>query len=242
MNYRADFIISNFAQILDHASGFVVFWLIFQNFPSIDGWNHNQMLFFYGFSLIAFTPTQCLLDNNWSLHHNVYSGDFIKYKLRPINIFFYYMSEVFDLKGFGQLVAGIAVLTYAWIQLEIGFSFTILLLLIINLTAASLVMGAMLNLAAASIFWLTNSFMLFLIIRFRDYARYPITIFGSFFRILFTFVIPMAFISYYPSLTFLQPDNIPLLTLLSPLIGAAFFTLSYFVWMKGAKNYSSTGS
>ena len=242
MNYRADFIISNFAQMFYHFSGFAAFWIIFQNFPSVAGWSYEEMLFFYGFSLIAYTPTQCLLDNNWSLRYHIYSGDFIKYCIRPINTFFYYMSEVFDLKGFGQLAAGTAILTYAWIKLEIGFSFAIAVLLLLNLTAASLFMAAILNLSAASTFWLTNSELLFLMVRFRDYARYPVTIFNEFLKFLFTFIIPMAFISYYPSLTFLRADEIPLLTWLCPLIGAVFFAVSYLVWVKGAKHYSGTGS
>jgi len=243
MHYRADFIISNFAQVLHHVSGFITFWLIFQNFPAIDGWGYHEMLFFYGFSLIAFTPTQCLLDNNWSLRHNVRSGDFIKYCIRPINTFFYYMSEVFDLKGLGQLAAGIAVLTYAWINLGLGFSLEILALLLLMLTGAGFFMAAMLNLSAATAFWLTNTgFVMVLAVRFRDYARYPITIFGGFLRFTFTFVIPMAFVSYYPSLVFLRPGEIPLLTWLSPVIGAAFFALSCFVWSLGAKRYSGTGS
>ncbi|MCL2754665.1 MAG: ABC-2 family transporter protein, partial [Oscillospiraceae bacterium] len=131
MHYRADFIISNFAQIFHHISGFITFWLIFQNFPSVDGWSYYEMMFFYGFSLIAFTPTQCLLDNNWSLAHNVRSGDFIKYCIRPINTFFYYMSEVFDLKGLGQLAAGIVVLIYGWQGLGLGFSLELLALLLL---------------------------------------------------------------------------------------------------------------
>ena len=243
LQYRADFIIANFAQILRHVSGFITFWLIFQNFPSVAGWRYEEMLFFYGFSLIAYTPTQCFFDNNWSLRHNVYSGDFIKYTLRPINTFFYYMSEVFDLKGVGQLAAGVAVLVYAWIKLELGFSLAMLGLLLLNLAGASLIIAALLNLAAATVFWLTNSgFTMMLVVRFNDYARYPVTIFGKFLRFLFTFVIPMAFISYYPSLAFLRAGSVPVFTWLSPLIGAAFFAVSYFVWMKGARSYSGTGS
>jgi len=245
LNYRADFIISNFAQILHHVSGFIMFWLIFRSFPSIAGWNYEEMLFFYGFSLIAFTPTQCFFDNNWGLPWRVRSGDFIKYCFRPINTFFYYISEVFDMKGLGQLAAGIAVLTYAWIKLKLGFSVLTAVLLLLNLTGASLFMIAMLNLSAATVFWTTGSGgigIMELVVRFRDYSRYPITIFNGFLKFLFTFVIPMAFISYYPSLVFLRPGELPLLTLLCPLIGAAFFVLSCFVWMKGAKNYSGTGS
>lgn len=114
MSYRADFIISTVGMIFTNIAGFVSFWILFQNFPSINGWGYYEMLFLYGFSLVSLTPVQCLFDNNWSLRQYVYSGDFIKYCFRPINLFFYFQSEVFDIKGLGQLVFGVGTLVYAW--------------------------------------------------------------------------------------------------------------------------------
>ena len=110
MSYRADFIISTIGMIFTNISGFVSFWILFRNFPSVGGWGYYEMLFLYGFSLISLTPVQCFFDNNWSLRQYVYSGDFIKYCFRPINLFFYYQSEVFDIKGLGQLAFGIGTL------------------------------------------------------------------------------------------------------------------------------------
>ena len=120
MSYRADFIISTIGMICTNVAGFISFWILFRNFPSVNGWNYYEMLFLYGFSLIALTPVQCLFDNNWSLRIYVYSGDFIKYCFRPINLFFYYQSEVFDIKGLGQLAFGIGTLAYAWTKIGLG--------------------------------------------------------------------------------------------------------------------------
>ncbi|MDO5573997.1 MAG: ABC-2 family transporter protein, partial [bacterium] len=130
MSYRADFIISTLGMILTNISGFVAFYIMFLNFHTINGWNYHEMLFLYGFSLIALTPMQCLFDNNWSLRYAVYEGDFIKYCFRPINIFFYYISEVFDVKGLGQLLMGGVTLVYAWNKLALPFTFTTFLLLV----------------------------------------------------------------------------------------------------------------
>ena len=212
MSYRVDFIISTIGMIFTNIAGFVSFWIMFRNFPSINGWTYYEMLFLYGFSLVALTPVQCLFDNNWSLRMYVYSGDFIKYCFRPINLFFYYQSEVFDLKGLGQFMFGIGTLVYSWNKLGIGFSVVMLLKLIVFMITASLIMIALQNAAAATCFWIQNSFyVLDLVTRFKDYAKYPITIFGPVFRFIFTFVIPIAFIAYYPSIVILHPDEIPFL-------------------------------
>ena len=79
MSYRADFVISTVGMIMTNLAGFVTFIVLFHNFPTINGWDLNHMLFLYGFSLIALTPVQCFFDNNWNLRAMVYSGDFIKY-------------------------------------------------------------------------------------------------------------------------------------------------------------------
>ncbi len=243
MSYRSDFIISTIGMIFTNIAGFVSFWIIFRNFPSINGWTYNEILFLYGFSLISLTPVQCLFDNNWNLRTHVYSGDFIKYYFRPINMFFYYQSEIFDVKGLGQLAFGIGTLAYSWHKTGLAVTPLSILMVIVFIITASLVMIALQNAAAATCFWLQNSFFILdFVNKFRDYARYPITIFNPVFKFIFTFVMPIAFIAYYPSLVILRPDSIPLLSWLSPLFGIVFFFLSYKFWMFGASKYSGTGS
>lgn len=243
MSYRADFIISVIGMIFTNIAGFAGFWILFRNFSSINGWGYYEILFLYGFSLVSLTPVQCFFDNNWSLRMYVYSGDFIKYCFRPINLFFYYQSEVFDIKGLGQLAFGIGTLIYSCVKLGLDFTPIMLLKMTVFLITASLVMIALQNAAAATCFWINNSFyVLDLVTRFKDYAKYPVTIFSPVFRFIFTFIMPIAFIAYYPSLVILRPDAVPLLSWLSPLFGCLFFFLSYKFWMYGAMKYSGTGS
>ena len=40
----------------------------------------------------------------------------------------------------------------------------------------------------------------------------------------------------------MTPDHVPLLSWLSPFIGALFFFLSYKFWMLGVRKYDFTGS
>ncbi len=243
MSYREDFIISMIGMLVQSIAGAVAFYLVFQNFPSIAGWNLYEMLFLYGFSLVAATPAQCLFDNNWNLRISVYNGDFIKYCFRPMNLFFYYMSEVFDLKGIWQFLFGVFLVVYAWVKLKLAFDFLILIEFIAAVFSASLFVIAVLNLAASSCFWLVHSFfVLSLSNTLRDFAKYPVTIFGNVFRTIFTFVIPIGFMAFYPSQYFLRPGETSWIVLCTPVFGIFFFWISYKVWMKGALSFNGTGS
>jgi ABC-type uncharacterized transport system, permease component len=243
MSYRADFIISTIGMVMTNIAGFVSFMILFHNFPTINGWDYYHMLFLYGFSLLALTPVQCFFDNNWSLRMAVQSGDFIKYCFRPINIFFYFISEVFDVKGLGQCAFGAGTLIYAWAHIGIPVTFTTILKLLLYLFTASLFMIAIMNFAAATCFWIQGSgYVMVILFRFKDFAKYPATIFQGFFKFVFTFIIPVAFIAYYPSMAILSPGDVPTLTILAPFIGLLFFYLSYKFWMLGVKRYDFTGS
>ncbi len=243
MSYRADFIISTIGMLFTNISGFVAFWILFQNFPDIKGWNYYEMLFLYGFSMLAMTPVQCFFDNNWNLNRALFTGDFIKYCFRPLNLFFYFISEVFDVKGLGQFVFGIGTVIYAWNKLALPLTFANIAGLIIGVLSASLFMIALMNFAAATGFWLLGATsVMILMFKFKDYARYPITIFNRTFQFVFTFLIPIGFMAYYPSLYCIRPEHLSVLTYLTPFFGVLFFYLSYRFWMRGAKQYTGTGS
>lgn len=243
MSYRADFIISTLGMIFTNIAGFVSFWIMFRNFPSIQGYSYYEILFLYGFSLVSITPAQCMFDNNWNLRQQVYSGDFIRYCFRPINLFFYYESEIFDVKGLGQLAFGVGTMIYSYVKLGLSASLISIVLLVIYLITASLIMIALQTAGAATCFWTHNSFyVLDLAFKLKDYARYPVTIFSPVFKFLFTFIVPIAFIAYYPSLVILRPADMPILSYISPLAGVFFFFLAYKFWMYGAKKFNGTGS
>lgn len=243
LTYRIDFLISLAAITATNLIGVLSFFLISYNFKHILNWRYYELLFLYAFVLITTSVTDIFFDNNWNLKDSVYSGDFIKYKFRPINPFFYYMSEIFNAKAIGQFVIGFVMLVLCWIKLDLAISFTILLNLLIRIFTSSLVMAAIMNIAAASSFWIVNSrYIMMMIYKFKDYARYPLSIYSPFFKLLFSTLIPIGFIAYYPSLDFLSVEKVTYLTVLSPVFGIALFTFSYNVWMKGCNLYDGTGS
>lgn len=243
MSYKEDFIISMFGIIITNIASFISFSVIFQNFSNINGWTLNEVLFLYGYSLMAVSPCQCIFENNWTLSTKVYNGEFIKYCFRPINIFFYYISEEFDLKGIGQFIFGLWILIRAIKTMKIDVTILFVVILILMLLASSLFMIAMLNISAAICFWVVHSrYLMLLVNKLKDYSRYPLTIYSSFFQFIFTMFIPIAFIAYYPSLIFLRQEKILIIAGITILFGAVWMFLSYKLWVFGAKKYSGTGS
>jgi len=243
MQYRDDFLISSVGMFFSSLTTVGIFWVLFETIPSLAGWNFDQLIFIYAFYLLATAPMQVLFDHFWQLRYHVLRGTFLKYYFRPLNMMFYYVSEMFDIKGLTQIALGIALLIYSSNRLEITWGVTQFLLLMVTLFSAALVVIAIMVIASSSAFWIYNSFpVMDLAWRLREYSPYPMTIFDGFFKVLFTYIIPIGFVAFYPSQIFLQPETIPSLVYFSPLVGIGFFALAYLIWTKGVNSYSGTGS
>lgn len=244
MTYRADFVCEMLGMITENLLGIVTFWVIFRNVDQIAGWSFEKLVFLYGFSLIAMSPQQLFLDNAWRVSHQVVTGNFIKYCFRPVNILFYYMSEMLDVKGFSQFGIGVAVLVWAWIKLAIPLTFFNIFMLVFQWIGASLICMALIILSSACGFMGggTNA-AVYLASDLKSYGKYPLTIFNKVLKVIFTVIVPIGFIAYYPASFFLsETAEISVLSYFSPLIGLAAFLLSSKVWIYFANHYSGTGS
>ncbi len=243
MQYRADFIVSSIGMFFSSLATLGIFWVLFNSIPDIAGWTFMQLVFIYGFYMIAISPMQILFDHIWQIRFHVQQGTFLKYYFRPLNIMFYYMSEMFDLKGLTQLAAGIVILIYASIRLDLTWTPSRIALLLLTLFSASLVQISITLLAGCAAFWVLDAYpVLGLAWKLREFAPYPMNIFDGAFRFTFTFIIPLGFVAFYPSQLFLQPDEVSPLIYFSPLVGVGLFAFTYWVWTKGVNSYTGTGS
>ena len=243
MQYRVDFIISSAGMLFTCLTTLGIFWVLFNSIPELAGWSFMELVFIYAFYLIAISPMQILFDHVWELRFHVMEGTFLKYYFRPLNMMFYYMSEMFDIKGLIQLAIGIGLLVYSSVQLNLVWTPINLVLFLIVLVSASLVIISIVVMAGCTAFWVMDSYAIIgLAWRLREFAPYPINIYEGVFRFAFTFILPIGFVAYYPSLFFLRPQNLPPLVYLTPVAGIGLFLLMYKVWTLGVNNYTGTGS
>jgi ABC-2 type transport system permease protein len=243
LQYRADFLISSVGMFFSSLAPLGIFWVLFTTVPSLAGWSFEEMIFIYAFYMIAISPMQILFDHIWQIRFHLQQGTFLKYYFRPLNMMFYYMSEMFDVKGLTQLAVGIVLLVYASVRLDLDWSAARFALLATTLFSAALVQISIVVLAGCAAFWVMDSYpVLGLAWKLREFAPYPMNIFEGAFRLAFTYILPIGFVAFYPSQLFLRPAEVAWLVYFSPIIGIGLFALTYWVWTKGVNSYTGTGS
>jgi len=108
--------------------------------------------------------------------------------------------------------------------------------------------GSLFIIGATTTFWTTERLEILNIFTYggSEIMSYPMHIFPRAIRVIFTFVVPAIFLSYFPAVYILnKPDplNAPsFVSFLAPVITSAIFLAAMNFWRFGIKNYQSTGS
>lgn len=244
MEYRTDFILGLVGFILVQFTGVIFIRLIFNSIPSLEGWSFHEVLLIYGMAQIPRGLDHIFTDNLWILSGSIIlEGRFDKYLVRPLNPLFQLISEKFQPDGFGELIIGILLFSYASVNLNLSFTWGKFLLLLLVVVAASILYTAI-KLAVASIaFWIkfAQSY-LYMTYQLSTFTKYPLGIYPQAVRFLLTFVVPFAFTGYFPGAYFLGRESLFRGILLTCIVSLVSILLAYRIWLLGISRYESSGS
>jgi ABC-2 type transport system permease protein len=242
--YRTDFLIDTMAVSFAMLVQLAVLGTLFSKVESLKGWSFHEVLFIYGFSLIPLGIFNLTSVNLYRFSDRfIIQGKFDRVLLRPVSTLGQVLCESFNISGLNEIFMGLAVMAYSAAKMQLQWELVDVLAVLILGPAASLVYsGVFLGITSVS-FWHEDRMGLappvYNMIRF---ARYPITIFGASVRFFLTFILPFAWVAFYPATWFLGSPQFSRLALFTPLVGIVVFGGAVFIWRAGSRNYSSTGS
>ena len=248
MQYRASFLMQSAAHFLITGVEFLAIWALFQRFGSLKGWILPEVAFFYGTIHVAFSIADAL-SRGFDISANLIKmGDFDRLLLRPRSTVLQLLGYEFTLRRVGRFGQGLAVLIWAALTLNIHWTVGKLLLLAATVGGGvSLFMG-LIVIQATIAFWTVESLEVMNTLTYGgvETAQYPLSIYLPWFRKFFTFVVPLACVSYFPILAIIEkPDPLGtplLLQIIAPLAGLLFLTGALRFWRIGIRHYTSTGS
>ncbi len=242
--YRVDFLIDVAANFVGLAVQLAVLSALFSKVHELKGWTFEEVLFIYGFSLLPLGLFNLVSVNLYRFAERyIADGNFDRVLLRPVNALAQVLFESFNVSGLNELLLGVGVMVYAGERLGLALGLgDVVALLVLVPTAALIYIGVFLGLTSVS-FWAEDRMGLappvYNVIRF---SRYPLTIFSLPVRFLLTFVLPFAWVAFYPATWFLGSPEFRHFALFTPVVGILVFWLAYAIWRRGLRRYASTGS
>ncbi|MBQ3264682.1 MAG: ABC-2 family transporter protein [Ruminococcus sp.] len=244
MEYKVDFLLGAIGMIITQALQLLFLGIIFSQIPALIGWSFEEILFIYGFSLIAKSLDHLFTDNLWMVGYRIVrKGEFDKYLTRPINTLYHVIAENFCVDAFGEILTCLLLLGYSIPKLSLPFHWYTTPLLLIVVVFATLIYTSLKIMTSAISFWTKASgHITHMLYMTNDFSKYPISIYNKTVQTVITYVIPFAFTAYYPASYFLTGEN-PLFCIGGTVIaGSVLFALALFVWNRGLAAYESAGS
>jgi ABC-2 type transport system permease protein len=229
---------------------FVAFALTFTRFNEIGGWTLGEIAFIWGLAEFSFGTMDMLFSgfDYDAFGPLVRRGRFDQLLLRPVNITLQVLGSRFVMRRLGKMAEGLIIFLFGLSLINIPW--TPLKILYLPLLAISQVLffGSLFIMGATTTFWTTERLEILNAFTYggNEVMSYPMHIFQKPIRWIFTFLVPVIFMSYFPAVYLLEkpdPFNAPIfVSFLAPLVATGMFFLANRFWHFGIRNYQSTGS
>ena len=248
--YPLSFILEILSSAIILGFYFFAFTLILQRFGEIGGWTIGEVAFIWGITEFSFGSMDMLFSgfDYDTFGPMIRKGQFDQLLLRPINITLQVFGSRFVLRRLGKMLEGLIIFIYGISMLNIDWTVGKLLYIPILIVSQVLFFGSLFIIGATTTFWTTERLEILNIFTYggSEIMSYPMHIFPRPIRLIFTFLVPAIFMSYFPAvyiLDKLDPLNAPgFVSFLAPLVASLMLWLALRFWHFGIGNYQSSGS
>ena len=250
LQFRVSFAFDLFGSATVMAFEFGAVALVFGRFDGLGGWTLGEVAFLYGLVETAFGLMDMAFGgfDPQNFGNGVRRGTFDQLMLRPLPLILQVLGSDFALRRLGRVGVGIAIFAFALSVTPVAWTLAKLLYLPLVVASMVLFFGGLFIVGATITFWTIEAIEAMNILTYGGsfLISYPMHIYDTWLRRSFTFIIPAAFLNYYPSLYFLdKPDVLGLpdfASFLAPLAGGLLFAAALAFWRFGLRHYQSTGS
>ncbi|HEU0034626.1 MAG TPA: ABC-2 family transporter protein [Kofleriaceae bacterium] len=244
LQYRASFIMTTIGAFLITGIDFLGILVLFDRFGQVRGWTLPEIAVFYGMISTMWALCDAIGRGFDTFGNTVKAGDFDRLLLRPRSTVLQLIGAELTLRRIGRLLQGWIVLGYAIVHLDVDWTAWRFGLMAFAIACGVCVFLAIVILQATSAFWTTETLEVWNAFTYGGVLmnQYPLAIYRSWFRKLFTYAIPLGCVAYLPGLAILgraDPIGWPLV---APLAGPLFLAIALALWRIGVRHYRSTGS
>lgn len=248
LEYRANFIMWFAFTIVYHGVALGALFVTMRQFPSMNGWTFREMFLLYALWMIGHEMHNALFFSVVSVPEYVREGRFDRFLIRPQDSLFQVITVPGQLFPDGIFLA-IVTLAIAIPVAGLHPSAVLLALVALVVTGGCLIdLGISLAVATLSFWFVRVDTLRWAVMSLeQDFTRYPISIYGRAVRLVLAFVLPFAFMNYFPATFLLNKQETglglnPAIGVLTPAIGLLWFLVSYAAWRVGLRHYQGTGS
>lgn len=246
--YRASLLILTTAQALSTCLDLVAMLVIYSQVSTLGGFTLPEALYLYGTTRVAFALSDVIASGAETLSEAIRTGTFDVMLIRPVGTLPQVLAEQFTPKRFGKLIPSTAALTWACLHIPVAWTPAKLAVCLGTIVCGTVIYCAL---------WVLTNSISFFATDMRESANiftyggeliteYPFAIFDRPLALTLTFAIPLAFVTWQPSLYVLgraDPFGLPgFLRFAAPVVALVMSLLAAAAWRTAVRHYRSTGN
>lgn len=248
LQYKASFLLETVAVFIGTGLDFVAILVFFSRFTHIGGWSMPEVALLYGLVGVSFAVAQFFGSGFEEFEEVVRRGTFDQVLVKPRSAFLQIVGSQMPLRRAGRFLQAALVLGLALHWLEVDWGPDRWLFMACTIVGGALFFLGLFLFKAAVCFFTVQSVEATNVLTYggQEMAGYPMHIFGPWLRRAFVFVVPLAFVNYFPALYLLDKPSPTgthhvLAAIAFPLC-AIVLTVGWGAWRHGVRHYQSTGS
>lgn len=245
--YPVGFALDLLGSLLVGLTEFAELFVIFHNVGVLGGLDFHAMLLLFGLSNLSWSIADMVVGHVDNLPTYVRAGTLDAYFLRPQPVLAQLITSEFSLRRLARLSVGLATLIAGLILNDIDWGLRVIALLGLAICFGTAIFSACFVAAASLQFFLINGAEITNTFTYGgSYASsQPASIFPSPLKVVFGFLVPVAFTGYLPTLAILGlpgPSLLPTwLAWLLPVAALWSWGIALLLWRWGCRNYQGGG-
>ena len=249
MQYRVDSLVATLAVFVRESTNIIVIYLALLKFDKLNGWNVNEMIFLFSILFLTYALVVSLFADLRDFSCMIREGRFDRLVVRPRGLLFQLILNNADLMataGHGTL--GVVLFLFSAGRVGIQWDLVTILYYVGAIIGGVLIQGGMFIFFSALSFYFveTNSIREIFYWNMRKFAGYPISIYSKLIQGLMIYVVPFAFVNYFPAQYLLRKEDMAnyneMYMYIAPVVGVVIYIAAYGFWRISVKRYKSTGN
>lgn len=242
LEYKSSFILTCIAQLLTLSlSSFMVF-ILMDKFHFLDNYDIYELMLGISIVQFGFSFSECFMRGFDKFSEVIKVGGLDLMLIRPRNIYIQVFGSNIELTKLSRVLGSLVLFIIAISNID-SITWYGVLYLFLLLIGSSMIYAALFIFSACFCFKTVEGleFMNIFTDGSREFGQYPMGLFRREVILVFTFLIPLACVNYYPISYILgKSDNI--WYLISPLMTFILFIISIITFNRCIKHYEGTGS
>lgn len=240
---KRESIIGGLSWFVLQTCGLISSLVIIEKAGNIEGWTLYEIGLLYAGMTFSRAFSMILFDGFWNISYIVRFGELDQFLVRPISPLFQIVTYRLEMSGIGNLIFSIITFAFCFTRLQLNVPYMQYVVLYIYLICGSLILSALFLLFNSFAFWIIDGHdIATLLLNLFDFTKFPISIFPKFLQFILVWIIPLAYVNYYPVGIFLGKE----VSLTAKIVPFIFCIISWgsawLIWRLGIRNYSSTGN